>query len=100
MHHREMEELARAMTGCDVALVSNHIKRGPEHAKQHEDLAPISFVHSDFAEGFHGDHPLGREVVGLEDHARAGCAGAPVTGSIVAPAASTSLPLLSLSGPW
>lgn len=51
-HHREMEELAREMTGCDVALVSNHIKRGPEHAQRHEDLAPISFVHSDFAAGY------------------------------------------------
>jgi hypothetical protein len=52
VHHREMEELARLMTGCDVALVSNHIKRGPEHAKLHEDLAPIAFVHSDFAAGY------------------------------------------------
>ncbi len=52
VHHREMEELARTMTGCDVALVSNHIKRGPEHAKLHEDLAPIAFVHSDFAAGY------------------------------------------------
>jgi hypothetical protein len=52
VHHREMEELARAMTGCDVALVSSHIKRSPEHARQHEDLAPISFVHSDFAIGY------------------------------------------------
>src|SRR6056297_1173188 len=34
VHHREMEELAREMTGCDVALVSNHIKRGPEHAER------------------------------------------------------------------
>jgi hypothetical protein len=49
VHHAEMEDLARRMTGCDVALVSNHIKRGPEHARRHEDLAPISFVHSDFA---------------------------------------------------
>ena len=40
------------MTGCDVALVSNHIKRGPEHAARHQDLAPISFVHSDFAAGY------------------------------------------------
>jgi hypothetical protein len=47
-----MEALAREMTGCDVALVSNHIKRGPEHAQRHEDLAPISFVHSDFAAGY------------------------------------------------
>ena len=52
VHHREMEELARRMTGCDVALVSNHIKRGPDHARQHEDLAPIAFVHSDFAAGY------------------------------------------------
>ena len=52
VHHGEMETLAREMTGCDVALVSNHIKRGPEHARVHEDLAPISFVHSDFAIGY------------------------------------------------
>lgn len=52
VHHQEMEELARKMTGCDVALVSNHIKRGPEHAAQHQDLAPIVFVHSDFAAGY------------------------------------------------
>jgi hypothetical protein len=52
VHHREMEDLAREMTGCDVALVSNHIKRGPEHAQRHEDLAPIAFVHSDFAAGY------------------------------------------------
>lgn len=52
VHHGEMEELARRMTGCDVALVSNHIKRGPEHAKVHQDLAPIAFVHSDFAIGY------------------------------------------------
>ncbi len=52
IHHGEMEQLARDLTGCDVALVSNHIKRGPEHAKLHDDLAPISFVHSDFAAGY------------------------------------------------
>lgn len=52
VHHGEMEQLARELTGCDVALVSNHIKRGPEHAQRHEDLAPISFVHSDFAAGY------------------------------------------------
>lgn len=52
IHHREVEELARAMTGCDVALVSSHITRGPGPARQHEDLAPISFVHSDFAIGY------------------------------------------------
>jgi hypothetical protein len=52
VHHPAMEELAKSMTGCDVALVSNHIKRGPEHAARHQDLAPISFVHSDFAAGY------------------------------------------------
>lgn len=52
VHHREMEDLARQLTGCDVALVSNHIKRGPEHAQRHQDLAPIAFVHSDFAIGY------------------------------------------------
>lgn len=54
VHHQEMEVVARRMTGCDVALVSNHIKRGPEHARRHEDLAPIAFVHSDFAAGYDG----------------------------------------------
>jgi hypothetical protein len=52
VHHGEMEELAREMTGCDIALVSNHILRGPAHAVRHEDLAPIAFVHSDFAIGY------------------------------------------------
>ena len=47
-----MEELATSMTGSDVALVANHIKRGPEHAARHQDLAPILSVHSDFAAGY------------------------------------------------
>lgn len=54
VHHPEMEELAKHMTHCDVALVSSHIKRGPAQAQRHQDLAPISFVHSDFAAGY--DH--------------------------------------------
>jgi hypothetical protein len=52
VHHRECEELARRLTGCDAALVSSHIRRGPEHAQRHQDLAPITFVHSDFAIGY------------------------------------------------
>jgi hypothetical protein len=52
VHYQEMEELARRMTGSDVALVSSHIKRGQEHAARHEDLGPITFVHSDFAIGY------------------------------------------------
>ena len=50
-HHGEMEELARRLTGADIALVSSHIKRGPEHVARHADLGPISFAHSDFAVG-------------------------------------------------
>jgi hypothetical protein len=52
VHHAETESLARSMTGCDHALVSGHIKRGPDEARQHEDLAPITFVHSDFAPSY------------------------------------------------
>ena len=47
------------MTGCDHALVSSHIKRGPDQAARHEDLAPISFVHSDFAAGYDDMHQAG-----------------------------------------
>lgn len=52
VHHAEMETLARQLTGADLALVSNHIKRGPEHEERHQDLGPIAFVHSDFARGY------------------------------------------------
>jgi hypothetical protein len=54
VHYPELEELARELTGCDHAMVSNHIKRNPERAARHQDLAPIRFVHSDFASG-HAD---------------------------------------------
>ena len=64
IHHGEMEALARRLTGCDVALVSNHIKRGPEFARQHEDLNPIEFVHSDFAIGY--DQQVRRSYVDPE----------------------------------
>ena len=49
VHHAEIEALARSMTGADHALVSGHIKRSPDDAARHQDLAPITFVHSDFA---------------------------------------------------
>lgn len=52
VHHAEIEALAKAMTGCDHALVAGHIKRGPDQARQHQDLAPITFVHSDFAPSY------------------------------------------------
>ncbi|MHB1445468.1 MAG: CmcJ/NvfI family oxidoreductase [Acidimicrobiales bacterium] len=50
-HYPEVEELARKMTDADVALVSSHIKRSPEDAQRHHQLAPITLVHSDFAAG-------------------------------------------------
>ena len=54
VHHPEVEDLARELTGCDHAMVSGHIKRNPDQANRHQDLAPIRFVHSDFASG-HAD---------------------------------------------
>jgi hypothetical protein len=51
VHHAEIEQLAKAMTGADVAMVSSHILRGPAAAKQHEQLSPITFAHSDFDAG-------------------------------------------------
>lgn len=52
VHHAEMEALAEEMTGCDHALVTGHIRRSPQAAALHADLAPITFVHSDFAAGY------------------------------------------------
>lgn len=52
------------MTACDYALVSSHIKRSPDSATRHQQLSPITFVHSDFAEGhidiIRGSHRGGR----------------------------------------
>ncbi len=52
VHYAEVEALARQLTGCDHALVSGHIRRNPEEASRHLDLAPITFVHSDFAASY------------------------------------------------
>jgi len=51
VHYPEVEDLARRLTGCDHAMVSSHIRRNPGQAARHPDLAPIRFVHSDFAPG-------------------------------------------------
>jgi hypothetical protein len=51
VHYPEVEALARRITGCAHAMVSSHIKRNPAQAARHRDLAPIRFVHSDFARG-------------------------------------------------
>ncbi|MFW6093696.1 MAG: CmcJ/NvfI family oxidoreductase [Pseudomonadota bacterium] len=70
VHYPEMAELARALTGCDHALVSGHISRNPEEAARHQDLAPISFVHSDFAASY-GDLVRNAYRQPTEDAARA-----------------------------
>lgn len=64
IHYDEIRALATKLTGCDFALVGSHIKRGPEQLKVHEDLGPISFVHSDFADSY-GDKM--RQVYSAED---------------------------------
>jgi len=51
-HYPEIRQLAKKLTGCDYALVSGHIRRNPEQARLHSDLAPITFVHSDFADSY------------------------------------------------
>ena len=52
VHHAEMEQLALVMTGADHAVVGSHIVRNPDEAARHQDLGPITFVHSDFAAGY------------------------------------------------
>lgn len=51
IHYPEIEDLARKLSGADVALVSSHIRRSPEDARRHHQLSPIHLVHSDFAAG-------------------------------------------------
>lgn len=51
-HYPEIRQLAKKLTGCNYALVSGHIRRNPEQASLHSDLAPITFVHSDFADSY------------------------------------------------
>ena len=52
VHYAEIREFAKRLTGCDFAVVGGHIKRNPEQAQIHQDLAPITLVHSDFAESY------------------------------------------------
>lgn len=52
IHYEEIAELAKRLTGCDIALVGGHIRRNPEQAAVHGDLSPITFVHSDFAPSY------------------------------------------------
>ena len=53
-YYPEMIELAKSLTGCDHALLSSHISRNPQTAAEHQDYAPIQFVHSDFTQNYRG----------------------------------------------
>jgi hypothetical protein len=52
VHYAEVEALARDLTGCDAALVSDHVKRTAEVAKREREQAPVRLVHSDFAANY------------------------------------------------
>ena len=49
VHYGEIETIARELTGCDHALVSDHVKRNAESAKREREQSPVRLVHSDFA---------------------------------------------------
>ena len=49
VHYGEIESLARALTGCDAALVSDHVTRTAAEEKRPRDQTPVRLVHSDFA---------------------------------------------------
>lgn len=49
VHYPEVEAAARGVTGCDFALVSDHVKRTAEQAKREREQSPVRLVHSDFA---------------------------------------------------
>ena len=48
-HYAEAEELARRLTGCDVALLSDHVKRTAADKPRPREQAPVQLAHSDFA---------------------------------------------------
>jgi hypothetical protein len=52
VHYAEAEALVRRLTGCDAALVSDHVKRSGEAAKRPREQEPVRLVHSDFAAGY------------------------------------------------
>ena len=52
LHYDEISALAQQLTGCDYALVGNHISRTPEEARRHADHTPVRAVHSDFAPSY------------------------------------------------
>jgi len=52
VHYPEAEALARSLTGCDHALVADHVKRSAEDAKREREQDPVRLVHSDFADDY------------------------------------------------
>lgn len=52
VHYPEAEALARSLTGCQAALVSDHVRRTAEAARGSRDQAPVRLVHSDFAANY------------------------------------------------
>jgi hypothetical protein len=52
LHYGEIEEVARRLTGCDYALVSDHVKRSAEEARRERVQVPVRLVHSDFAANY------------------------------------------------
>jgi len=52
VHYGEIEAIARELTGCDRALVSDHVKRTAEQAKREREQSPVRLVHSDFAANY------------------------------------------------
>jgi hypothetical protein len=52
VHYAEAEELARRLTGCDAALVSDHVRRSAETARREREQTPVRLVHSDFAANY------------------------------------------------
>lgn len=84
VHYQEISDYARELTGADYALVGGHILRNPEQAQIHEDLAPIQFVHSDFAESY-GDL-MRQYYAGDSEEARISLANEQITPADVAAA--------------
>jgi hypothetical protein len=52
VHYAEAAALARHLTGADVALVSDHVRRSAEPVKGKREQAPVPLVHSDFAPNY------------------------------------------------
>lgn len=84
VHYAEMASLAQHLTGCDHAVVAGHIKRNPEQAKQHSDLAPIALVHSDFADSYGDKLREGYRNPSAEMQAALGRAGVSAAEAVVA----------------